>query len=70
MRRYKVIIKKSWLDTEFVFSLASEATKFMAEVVKNYHKKDDEDDDIEVLLKIDELKEEKQEEVKNESIPD
>jgi len=70
MRRYKVIIKKSWLDTEFVFSLASEATKFMAEVVKSYHKKDDKDDDIEVLLKIDELKEEKQEEVKNESIPD
>lgn len=70
MKRYKVIIKKSWLDTEFVFSLASEATKFMAEVVKNYHKKDDKDDDIEVLLKIDELKEEKQEEVKNESIPD
>lgn len=70
MRRYKVIIKKSWLDTEFVFSLASEATKFMAEVVKNYHKKDDKDDDIEVLLKIDESKEEKQEEVKNESIPD
>lgn len=70
MRRYKVIIKKSWLDTEFVFSLASEATKFMAEVVKSYHKKDDKDDDIEVLLKIDELKEEKQEKVKNESIPD
>lgn len=42
----------------------------MAEVVKSYHKKDDKDDDIEVLLKIDELKEEKQEEVKNESIPD
>lgn len=56
MRRYKVIIKKSWLDTEFVFSLASEATKFMAEVVENYHKKDDKDDDIEVLLKIDEPK--------------
>lgn len=70
MKRYKVIIKKSWLDTEFVFSLASEATKFMAEVVKNYHKKDDKDDDIEVLLKIDEPKEEKQEEVKNESISD
>lgn len=70
MRRYKVIIKKSWLDTEFVFSLVSEATKFMAEVVKSYHKKDDKDDDIEVLLKIDEPKEEKQEEVKNESIPD
>jgi hypothetical protein len=34
------------------------------------HKKDDKDDDIEVLLKIDEPKEEKQEEVKNESIPD
>ena len=42
----------------------------MAEVVKSYHKKDDKDDDIEVLLKIDEPKEEKQEEVKNESIPD
>lgn len=70
MKRYKVIIKKSWSDIEFVFSLASEATKFMAEVVKNYHKKDDKDDDIEVLLKIDEPKEEKQEEVKNESIPD
>lgn len=70
MKRYKVIVKKSWSDIEFVFSLASEATKFMAEVVKNYHKKDDKDDDIEVLLKIDESKEEKQEEVKNESIPD
>lgn len=70
MNKYKVIIKKNWSETEFAFSIADEATKFMAEVVENYHKKDDKDDDIEVLLKIDEPKEEKQEEVKNESIPD
>lgn len=70
MRRYKVIIKKSWLDTEFVFSIASEATKFMAEVVEHYRKKD-KDDEIELVLKIEEPKElEEQEEVKNESIPD
>lgn len=69
MRRYKVIIKKSWLDTEFVFSIADEATKFMAEVVEHYRKKDN--DEIEVVLKIEEPKElEEQEEVKNESIPD
>ena len=41
----------------------------MAEVVEHYRKKD-KDDEIEVVLKIEEPKEEKQEEVKNESIPD
>lgn len=69
MNKYKVIIKKSWNETEFVFSIAGEATKFMAEVVEHYRKKD-KDDEIEVVLKIEESKEEKQEEVKNESIPD
>lgn len=69
MNKYKVIIKKSWIETEFVFSIAGEAAKFMAEVVEHYRKKD-KDDEIEVLLKIEEPKEEKQEEVKNESIPD
>lgn len=69
MNKYKVIIKKSWNETEFVFSIAGEATKFMAEVVEHYRKKD-KDNEIEVVLKIEEPKEEKQEEVKNESIPD
>ena len=69
MNKYKVIIKKNWSETEFAFSIADEATKFMAEVVEHYRKKDN--DEIEVVLKIEEPKElEEQEEVKNESIPD
>lgn len=70
MNKYKVIIKKSWNETEFVFSIAGEATKFMAEIVEHYRKKD-KDDEIEVLLKIEEPKElEEQEEETNEPISD
>ena len=70
MNKYKVIIKKSWIETEFVFLIAGEAAKFMAEVVEHYRKKD-KDDEIEVLLKIEEPKElEEQEEDTNEPISD
>ena len=51
MNKYKVIIKKNWSETEFAFSIADEATKFMAEVVEHYRKKD-KDDEIEVVLKL------------------
>ena len=70
MNKYKVIIKKSWIETEFVFLQASRAANFMAEVVEHYRKKD-KDDEIEVLLKIEEPKElEEQEEERNELISD
>lgn len=70
MNKYKVIIKKNWSETEFAFSIADEATKFMAEVVAHYRKKD-KDDEIEVVLKIEEPKElEEQEEETNEPISD
>lgn len=70
MNKYKVIIKKNWSETEFAFSIADEAIKFMAEVVEHYRKKD-KDDEIEVVLKIEEPKElEKQEEETNEPISD
>lgn len=39
MNKYKVIIKKNWSETEFAFSIADEATKFMAEVVEHYRKR-------------------------------